>query len=641
MPGWLLLACVSSGRAPSGGGGGSAGGDGGGSASGDGGGLDGGAATPSTLPRPRYEAEGGDFFGRPWPSDSRLDAQGRPALEGFPNPAAIPLVQTYVELAATLPGFGTNAPIYLAFEPDGPALDLGALPSPEQSCAEGSPLRLIDLELGLCVPVRWEYHHPQTLYLPAATLAVAPVFGFPLHPGHRHALLLGRSLAERPAAFDEALAAAPELLALRAALGEEALDTIAVATVFTTSDPLAGLRAAAEAGAAVELAPELRLARTSSAWQLFQGAMTVPSYLAGEAPWQTEGGLVFDEDPAAAPVALEELRLLVATPLDLSAPPASGWPVLISLPGTGADALDACCLDHGEGTIAALAAARGMVTLSFDLPLHGERGGELAAALSVFEFPFNVLNPASGRSVQRQAAIDVIGLVRALGERPALSLPDGSTLRLDPARIALFGHSQGGLVLGLAAPFLGPGARRVALSGAGGGVAITLIERQEPFAMGPLLSSVLRLPEGEAFTELHPIAGLVQWLSEVTDPINTAPYWSLRGGQVEGQVPRHVLHLSGLLDTYTDPRTAEALAAAGGLDARAPVVSWGEGWALAGVQERAPPFAGNRVGFDGQPVTAALWGIADQGHAAFYEEPGLAAAVFDLLGSADEPPEVP
>lgn len=605
----------------------------------DGGSPDGGSTTP-TRALPRYAPGEADFLATPWPSDARLDADGHPDLGAFPNPAAIPLVQTYVDLAATLTGFGTNTPIYVQFEGDAPLLDLALLPTPEESCAEDSPLRLVELPSGACQPIQWAFWEEETLYLPARTLAVAPVFGFPLRPGTAHALLLDQRLAMRPASFDEDLPSLPALAPLHELLSAEQLDELAIASVFTTSDPLAGLRAARELLDPPDLSQTLRSRASYSRFTLFEGSFQAPNYLEGEAPWTEEGGLVLDQDHSADPVAWEEVRLVVATPPDLSEPPEGGWPVVIVLPGTGADAVVGCCEADRDLEPAAVMAARGMVTVSFDLPLHGERGSELAESLTVFEFPFNVLNPESGRSVQRQAAIDTMGLVRALGRSPTLTLPDGSTLPLDPERIALFGHSQGGLVLGLAAPFLDAPATTLLLSGAGGGVAITLLERTEPLEIGPLLAGVLQLPAEEEFTELHPVAGLVQWLSEVTDPINAAPFWSQRGGQWEGQPARHVMHVSGLLDTYTHHRTAEALATAGGLDVRAPAASWGEGWDLAGVEELAPPIAGNRVGFDGQAVTAVIDQWADEGHGVVFEERTAWERYGDYLAGVGGLPQV-
>ncbi len=611
--------------------------DGGGS---DGGGTDGGSTEPPSSALPRYAPSEADFLATPWPSDARLDASGHPDLSAFPNPAAIPLVQTYVELAQTLTGFGTNTPVYLQFEADAPALETDLLPSTEQSCAEGSPLRLVELPSGDCLPVQWAFWEEETLYLPARTLAVAPVFGFPLRPGTTHALLLNRSVAERPAAFEADLSTLPALAPLRELLSAEQLDMLAVASVFTTSDPLAGLAAARELLDPPDLSQSLRELARYSRYDLFEGSFQAPSYLEGEAPWRSEGGLVLDQDPGAEPVGWETVRLVVATPTDLSSPPEGGWPVVIVLPGTGADAVVGCCDGDRDYEPAAVQAARGMVTVSFDLPLHGERGGELAESLTDFEFPFNVLNPESGRSVQRQAAIDTMGLVRALSRAPTLTLPDGSVLALDPEQIALFGHSQGGLVLALAAPFLDTQARTLLLSGTGGGVAITLLERTEPYEIGPLLAGVLQLPAEEEFSELHPVAALVQWLSEVTDPINTAPYWSKRGGLWEGQPSRHLMHVSGLLDAFTHHRTAEALATAGGLDVRAPAAAWGEGWELAGVEELAPPIAGNRVGFDGEAVTGVLDQWAEEGHGVVFNEPEAWERYRDFLAGVGGLPQV-
>ena len=645
---WALLACAGSdpggpvgpddtGTAGTFDGGGTV--DGGGTDAGTDSGTDGGTAAG---PEPRYDPDGTDFLSTPWPSDGRRTEDGRADLSTFPNPAAIPLVDTYLEVARGLGGYGNNTAIYLAFDQ---ALDTGLLPDAAGSLQDGAPLYLVDVDpaaphRGERLPVQWQWWADETAYLPSNTLAVAPVFGFPLRPATTYALVLTTAVAASPAAFQADLAGQAHLAPLRDWLPQAGLraQDVAVATVFTTTDPTASLVAAARwirRQSPTDLTQALQTVQEGSGFRVYEGSYLGPVFQEGMRPYKDEGGgLVLDADADAEPVSWDTMRMAVGTPADLSEPPAQGWPVTIVLHGTGGDYLSGCC--QGSDSHAAALGEVGGVVIGIDLPLHGSRGGDLTEGLSDLEHPYNIFNPDSARSVQRQSAIDVMFLAHALARGPALTLPDGTVLPIDPARISALGHSQGGLSLGLALPFFGEDVQAAVLSGTGGGVAITLLERTDPFPIGPVLASVLQLDADEELTELHPIATLVQWLSEVTDPINTAPYWFAEGDLWEEQAPVHVLHFSGLLDEQSTWRTAEALAAAGRTPVLAPAATWATSWELLGLAELDLPVSGDVVGFDGAPVTAAFSQWAEQGHSVIYDDEDALALYRSFLGSVGE-----
>lgn len=616
----------------------------------DGGGTDDtgtpGTTSPTTsLPSPVYDPDGGGFLSTPWPSDARVSSDGRPDLSTFPNPIPIPLIDTYLEVAQGLDGFGTNTASYVAFDA---ALDTALLPDAATSLQDDAPLFLVEVEAdsptrGERIPVQWQWYGDETVYLPARTLAVAPVFGFPLRPATTYALVLTRDLCSSPAAFQADLATAGHLADLAAWLPEAGLsaDDVCVASAFTTTDPFASLLAAARW---IRAQPQVDLSQALVAEQLdwdrfdvYTGSYAGPVFQEGTRPYQSEGGgLVLDQDPEADPVSWDDMRLSLGTPKDLATPPATGWPVTIVLHGTGGDYLSGCCEYDSDWEHAATLAEVGGLVVGIDLPLHGTRGGDEAKVLSDLEFPYNIFNPDSGRSVQRQNAIDVMFLAHLLAQGPTFTLPDGTPVKVDPARISVLGHSQGGLSLGLAIPFFGGDVQAAVMSGTGGGVAITLLERTDPFAIGEILAGVLQLGEEETLTELHPVAGLVQWISEATDPLNTAPWWYHQGGLWEEQAPAHVLHFSGLLDEMSTWRTAEALAAAGRTPVLAPAATWPESWALLGMEAQETPLSGNVTGFDGSARTAAFSQWADEGHGLIYGNGDARALYRDFLGSVGE-----
>ena len=105
-----------------------------------------------------------------------------------------------------------------------------------------------------------------------------------------------------------------------------------------------------------------------------------------------------------------------------------------------------------------------------------------------------------------------------------------------------------------------------------------------------LVSLLVGLPADEPLNELHPVATLIQTVTDVTDPVNYAPYWS---SQARG-APSSVLITSGMHDTYTPPSTAAAMSLAAGLPILAPVV------------QRWPEYDASGIGVAASPVTANL-----------------------------------
>ncbi len=598
--------------------------------------------TPGLGVAPRYDAAAlasGDFYAMPWPSDGRVDADGHPDLAAFPNPLSMPLIDTYLDALGDEQGFGPNTVIQLAF--DGP-VDTSLLPTAEGSLLDDAVVQLVDIDpdspdQGSRHPLQWRWRDAATDWYPDDLLVVSPLFGLPLRPATTYAVLVTTDLADPAPGFADDLAQAPHLAPLRDWLDATGTDagTLAVATVFSTADPLLGMR---RANAWVRDQPPVDLSQALTAhashptYDVYTGHYDSPVFQEGERPYATEGGgLVFDQDADATPVSWDDMRLSVAVPRDATAP-AAGWPVAIYLHGTGGDYLS-CCDAGDAGEPAVVLADAGIVVLGIDLPLHGSRGGD--DALTGLTNPFNFLNPDSARSILRQNAIDAIYLAHGLAAAPPdLTLPGGPALPIDPDHVFVMGHSQGGLGAALAVPFFGDDVDAVVLSGAGGGMAITLLDRTDPFSLEEALASLLQLPKGEHLDEQHPVALLVQWLSEVTDPLNTAPLYFDHGGLWEGQRPVDLLHNSGLDDDISSYRIAEALAAAARTPVLAPAATSPESWALAGIGEQTGPLSGNATGFDGASVTAALAQWPGEGHGAIFDSAEAAAVYQGFLRSA-------
>lgn len=607
----------------------------------------------------------------PFPADFRRVAGGGPDLHDFPNPSNSSLLGSYEAVAATLDGFSTNGATYFLF--NGP-LDPSTVPTGAgRGLDADAPIQLVDVTTGSPEyaarrPLRVTLQTRGGAYVAPNTLAVAPAWGFPLREGTTYAVLVGSAVR----AADGSPLAAPPLLEvalgtgndtggvdaatvariaasfapLRAYLTAQRLDpkALVAATVFTTQHVAADLDALA-AQIASRPAPPYR----GDAWQtppggtgfsvarrflwhrspdlttdyyLLQGRFTSPNYMVGEVPYTSGGHLQL-----TSPYREEDLRFVLSIP---AAPPASGtcYPIVEYAHGTGftPDSAGAYTFD-GDGTAGRLA-ARGLAGISIDQPLHGQRAGGLTYNVELATF--NFLNIASARSILRQSAVDTLSLTRFIRSSlrvPAAVSPTGKDLCFDPSRVGFLGHSQGGLTGALAASV--SDVPTFMLSGAGGGLAITLIERKQPVDISAFMAATLAMAPGEVLDDMHPVVTLVQTLLDATDPVNYAARW------LTASPPHSVLLTSGLHDAHTPYATAIALATAGGVPAVRPLVTTMTALDLRGLTPLLAPVAGNAGG-----ATAGLlqWDDsppgADDSHFVIFNRPEAIHAVMRFFESA-------
>lgn len=588
-----------------------------------------------------YQPGSGSLMDAPWPTDDRI-VDGHLDLSGFPR-SDIPLIQRYLDVGETFEAWGTSQPIYFPLEAFPPE---DRLPTPAGSLEEDSGLLLVDIDpdspmYGERFPVQWELV-PSGTMVPHPTLAVAPVFGFPLRPDTTYAVLVTNDVVAPSTRFLDRLDEDPALAVLADALGDVApkAKELAVGTVFTTRDPTAEMARLVQATRAIE-APDLSQAiepvDENLFYRSFLGSTEGPLWQHGEKPYNTEGGgFRFGADGTPEMAELEELRLVISTPKDLSNPPAGGWPVVVYAHGTGGDAFTFANESNGLEVASQLARA-GIVGIGFDQPLHGTRG---TPDTNLVLHSFNYLNPESGRAAFRQGALDILWLVHALRSHDITLTAGTDTIPLDSDTVMFFGHSHGGLTGSIAGPWLGDDTRGAVFSGAGGGLAITLVERKDPQDIAALIALLLQFQEGEELTRLHPAAGLVQLLVEETDPLNYAPYWLSQDLGASSR-PLPVLLTSGQHDVQTHHETAEALAAAAGLNQVQPAWNAPDGLVLRGLEPLRGPVSDNVIGFDGQPVTGVLSQWEDGDHFVVFQDSDASGMVRDFLETAiDGSPEV-
>lgn len=595
--------------------------------------------------RPRFDTDGADFFATPWPSDARTHPGGAPAWDDLPNAADLELFDTFLARASERPGFGLASAAYVAFDE---ALDATRLPDPEGSLAPEASIQLVDITPGSPtfaerVPLVLEVRDQAGAYVPDHLLAAAPVPGWPLRPRTTYAFLVSTDLAERAPGFTEALegdGSWGEVGArLAAALPAVGIDParVAVATSFTTADPLAETddvaRFVLDRIAPSDIAPALEPLYEREAYSVWRTGYASPLFMEGEKPYATEGGAFRfrKEDGLPKIQAWEPMRLAVVTPRPLAEAPEGGWPVLVFLDGTGGFYRGFATSDSAF-EIAAWMAPLGVVGLGIDLPLHGTRG---TPDTVINLHSFNVLQPDSALHIHRQAALDLLHLVHSITERQVVfTTPEGVDVPLDPSRVVVMGHSQGGITGALALPWLGDRTRGVVLSGAGGLLAITAVERKDLIDFGETIRSLLAFAPEEPISELHPVVSLVQDIVDRTDPLHYARHWFHEDGGFTGASPSSVLLTTGLEDAATPTRTAEALAAAAQMPIAGRVRTPAPAHALLGFDGDPLPLSDNVQGWDGRPVTAGLSQYPEGDHFVIFTDPAARDLVKGFVKSA-------
>ncbi len=603
------------------------------------------AGCSSPRPGPSYRAttvyfdpQGAGFYAMPFPNDYETDLQGHPLLTGFPNPFNNSLLQQYLETARTeVIGFGNNAPAYLRFT--GASLALSTLPqTASDSVTPGASLYLVDIDpasadYGSRVPVIWYYELTGTDYMPADTLAVEPLYGFPLSGATEYALVLTTGIKDidghpiaMPALMRAALSgspgsnpALPRLTAVYRQLSDYlkqqgmSLAAIGAATVFKTQDPTKDLRTIKSfvstlAGLGISTmgwygyGSDYAWYNTSS-FYVFGGTYTSPNFQYGTPPYATTGGN-FSFDTNGYPIIQRWEALDFSLTVPKGTMPPQGWPVALYAHGTGGSHMS---LIEEYGGVGNVLASVGIAGIGIDQPLHGNRVNPPLSASDLDLDSFNFFNPDEGRTNFRQSAIDSFVLTRLIRQGGLYithgTSPTGQLITFDTHNIMFVGHSQGGLTGTLYAA-LEPDVQGVVLSGDGGDLSLTILYRKYPIDIQQTIELLFGIPFTEPITTFHPLVGLVQLLVEVTDPVNYGPY--LINPQGGNGTPKDVILTEGMLDQDTPPVTTEALALASGIPLLSPVAHPVDGYSIIGLGTFTPPVSGDVVASTGTRVTAGL-----------------------------------
>jgi hypothetical protein len=553
---------------------------------------------------PRAGDVSGDFFRLPFPNDIRF-RDGRLFLDDFPRPFAFPgydiLDRVVRAISAEKLGYGPNPVVTFR-------LSRAAALAADATAAAPGTTRYVDLtegtpEYGSAVP-----HHVGTMtagiYLCPRHLLVLRDSPAPLLAGHTYAVVLTSALVDgagQPFARDtdfrvmlagaapdgkERLAAWQAYAPLRRWLRDDAAlaKSIVAAAVFTvdhTDRPASQLRAAVATGPAPVVKDLVRCgpgitsvcddARTkgcasasdAAPFVEYQGRLEIPFFQQGTPPFETTGGgIAYDAEGVPQVARRESVCFSLTVPK--GTPGGDGWPVVVYGHGTGGHfrwpVESGLAAELATGQFDSGAAAP-MAVLGFDGVLHGSRKGN--STKSTDELVYNVLNPTAARDNGLQAAADLFAFVRAV---PQL-VGDGRPL--DAGRIGLYGHSQGGNAAAIAGGYE-PQVGAVVLSGTGGGIATSLLEKQKPVSAAGLLPWLV----GETVSQpIHPAMQMMQLYFDRADPLNHGR--RIAAVPMPGLEARHLLHVLGSADNYAPVSTQVAFAAGAALPVLHPVLPLG------------------------------------------------------------------
>ena len=543
-----------------------------------------------------------DFYALPFPNDLRRHDDGRLDLSLFPTNAPIATTVRQI-IERDVDGFGLNAAMFARFS--GP-LDQLSLPSPAESMTAEASVYVIDIdpaspERGQRTPVIATFRADQTQTIGPNRLSVRPYPGFPLADGTQYALVITDRVRTESgghivrdidftalvgtggdAAITKARDVYAPLFAWLDEPGDDERDDVVSAAVFTTQHAT-NVGPAIRAGvfsAAAPVARDVMTMALSSSFATFFGAYDAPNLQVGEPAYISSGGEIVYQDGAAVVQRMEPMRFAVIIPP--GPVPATGFPICIYQHGTGGDVMSFI----QDGTAEALA-AEGIAVISTDQVLHGDRGNGVDPSIAFFNFN----NPVAGRDNPLQGAADAWSQMRLVF---GMTLNDGNrTIRFDQNRLFFFGHSQGGLT-GPAFLAFEPAVKAAVLSGTGGVLYLSLLNKTEPLSFKDLVETLIR---DAPVDEDNPTLALAQLALERADGVNYAQFM-VRKPQLapDGSplAPRNIFLTEGFTDHYTPIPNIEAFATSLGADiAQLPAVKQLEGLTLRGRTIQPTPITNN------------------------------------------------
>ncbi len=535
-----------------------------------------------------FDLSGGDeLFAMPFPSDLRLKSDGRIDLSTFPNKRNLPIVRDLLSSAEEHAGFPTMPIAWFRFTGVVPQHAKDQLIAADPS----SSALLVDIdessgERGALYPLVAQTL-PVDAFAGEGLVSLAPRPGVVLRANTRYAFVLRTSFApgvSTPPAFAELVrgggdAKAKALYApLWSALDElhVADKDLLVATVFTTGDEIAMMRARTEAVRAAHdvtidgLALDTEHGVNHPDVCVLAGTVTMPVFQQGEQPYSTQGRFILDA--SGTPIQQGSIDVPIRITIPKGAMPPTGWPLWQYVHGSGGASFD--LVDEGFNTTpesgpmpgegpGVVVGRRGIAAAATAMPVNPERmpGADPQAYLN-----FN--NLAAMPYTFQQGVIEqrlLLDALLALRITPAMLADCGATVPgagglFDPDTLTLGGHSMGGMytnMIGAVEPRFGA----LTPFGAGGFWNVFILDTELVANADQLLAGILGI-DGDTLTFMHPVLGLLGIGWEVAEP--GASMARLAQRPLDGFPERHVYQPIGQGDRYFPETILDAAALAYG-----------------------------------------------------------------------------
>jgi len=359
------------------------------------------------------------------------------------------------------------------------------------------------------------------------------------------------------------------------------------------------------------------------------GHMTIARFRGDDTMTNGPEDETFQLDASGRPriIAIESIPVSLVLPK--TAPPATGFPVVIFGHGLGGSRL-------GMLNLAEPLTAQGYAVVAIDMWGHGSRYADVdqvnnlaatkpgftgdtslpdgfgddpgyAAYIDFFE---GFLNVSAIRDAIRQSALDesrLATLVQTGPDLSALAAPYGATPTLDPRKVAYLGESFG-TVVGIDVAAMEPSIDLFVLDVPGGGVLDQIVPTSA--AIGalavPFIEQIYRT--SGTLDRFHPLLALMQAVFDGADPLSFAPHvlrdrFTIAGAELS---PRSVVCIEVMGDEIMSNAGTSALASTLGLAVLVPHLE-----APAGVPDIASPAAGN---IDGQTGVLVQYSPATHGY---------------------------
>ncbi|MEM9861232.1 MAG: hypothetical protein AAF938_06430 [Myxococcota bacterium] len=588
--------------------------------------------------------ERGQFYDHPWPSDLRLQEDGRPDLRGYPERDDVPLVSTLLAISDERPGYPTIPVASFRFsEALAPRDPAAIIPADADA-----PILLIDVdadspERGRLFPTV-AIAHIADQYTGENLFSVAPRMGFVLHPDRTYAVVIRRAFGDargEPLGVPEALAqlaagetpegaSGAEAAALYAPLFETlgtlgvAAADVAAATVFTTGDVVAQTRDLSDRVIAAETVTidNVRLdsdGTTHERYCEYIAEVSFPQYQRGTPPFNEEGTFELGDD--GLPIEQRRETALLHITIPKAPMPSDGYPLMMYFHGSGG--LASQVVDRGPappgGAPAAglgpadVVAREGIASVGASLPLSPDR----LPGASAIEY-INLQNLSAFRDTFRQGILEQRMLLNALLEfrlEDAMGC-EGPTAEgaffFDEDQLVALGQSMGGMYTNLIGA-VEPRFQTLVPTGAGGHWSYFILETELIGSIRFLLSGALRANQ-EGLSFMHPALHLLALGWEAADPMVYMPRLSRR--PLEGIPSRPIYQPAGEGDSFFPIQIYDAMALAYGHPQVGNDVwpSMQEALGLDGLEGiRTYPLANNLMSESGEPYTGAILQYAGDG----------------------------